>query len=479
MARKDEVDDDLPEDPDPRDEEEDVADDEVVDNDASADADDAPADDEQWADADEPAEDDPPLNIFEEDEGAAEIGGDGDDVYLDDDEDGARPLWRRPLVLATLGLFMFIGAALGVAWMTFDEEAYDAAVIPPTTVAVLAAPPAPAAVAPEAVPEEAAVAPAAAAPPTLAAAPPTLPPPPTTPAARAAATPPAAPGTPAPPVVEAPAPAAVAALAPAPDPGLVEQGAAGLLPMVGQDGREPWKVYARPFAPATETPKVAIVIGGLGLSRAATLAAIQQLPPEVTLAFAPYAPNLEVQIAEARAAGHEVILQLPMEPERYPANDPGPHTMLTTATAEDNLQRLHWVLSRFSGYVGVTDYMGAKFSTSAEALRPILKDISGRGLLFFDARETPDSVAATLAGELGMPRVINNAFLDREASRAGVDARLLELERLAIRTGTAIGIGYAYPVTIERVGAWVRGLRDKNVTLAPISALARTNTTTN
>ena len=92
---------------------------------------------------------------------------------------------------------------------------------------------------------------------------------------------------------------------------------------------------------------------------------IQQLPPDVTLAFAPYAPNLEAQIAEARAAGHEVILQLPMEPNGYPANDPGPHTLLANATAEDNIQRLHWLLSRFSGYVGVTNYMGAKLSTSA------------------------------------------------------------------------------------------------------------------
>lgn len=244
--------------------------------------------------------------------------------------------------------------------------------------------------------------------------------------------------------------------------------------MVGEDGRQPWKVYARPFE-QNPSPKVAIVIGGLGLSRAATQAAIQQLPPEVTLAFAPYAPNLEAQIAEARAAGHEVILQLPMEPDRYPANDPGPHTMLTTATAEANLERLHWVLARFSGYIGVTNYMGAKMSSSAEALRPILKDISGRGLLFLDARETTDGVASGIAAELGMPRVVNNTFLDGEASRAGVDARLLDVERTAARTGSAIAIGYAYPVTIERVGAWVRALRDKNVTLAPISALARTS----
>lgn len=493
MARRKDEDDDEPlEDPDSTPEDEDgFADDE-------ADADGEPADDEgdgdgdgAWADDDAPAEDaaadddTPALNIFESeedaDDGAAELGfeDDAEDVYLDDDE--PKPFFLRPIVLASIGLLLFVSLAVGAAWLTFDRDAYDAAAIPPAAVVALAAPtalPAPAAEEAAAAAEPGPAAPSPAPPtaaPAQAAATPALPPPPAPAAAGAAARTTTAPAAPAaPPAPETPA---VAALTPAPDPGLVEQGPAGPLPMVGEDGRQPWKVYARPFAEQTQAPKVAVVIGGLGLSRAATQAAIQQLPPEVTLAFAAYAPNLEAQIAEARAAGHEVILQLPMEPERYPANDPGPHTMLTTATPEVNLERLHWVLARFSGYIGVTNYMGAKMSSSADALRPILKDISGRGLLFLDARETTDGVASGIAAELGMPRVINNTFLDGEASRAGVDARLLELERAATRTGSAIAIGYAYPVTIERVGAWVRALRDKNVTLAPISALARTTTT--
>ncbi len=469
-----------------------------TDDDAAAPDDDDAGDDDAGDDDaevdDEPAEaddDHPDISQFfggggrgadDGDDDAAEIGV-SDDDYEDDDE-GKRPLWRSPILWASLGLLLVVGIAVGWTTVSFDHEAYEAALAPPTAGAALPPPPPrpaateeAAAAAEPAAPAGTAATPATAAPRTAAA---TTPPVPATTPATPAATPTATAATPAgaaPPPPVAPPAVETAALTPAPDPGLIAFGEDGPLPIKGEDGREPWRVYARPFALPPEMPKIGIVIGGLGLSRAATQAAIQQLPPEVTLAFAPYAPNLEAQIAEARAAGHEVVLQLPMEPNGYPANDPGPHTLLTTAAAADNIARLHWLLSRFTGYVGVTNYMGAKMSTSAEALRPILTDLQTRGLMFLDARETNDSVAAALATEIGLPRAVVSRFLDTEANRLSVDARLLELERIATTQGGAIGIGYAYPVTIERVATWIRSLRGKNVALAPISALARTSAT--
>ncbi|MBT5859564.1 MAG: divergent polysaccharide deacetylase family protein, partial [Alphaproteobacteria bacterium] len=262
------------------------------------------------------------------------------------------------------------------------------------------------------------------------------------------------------------------ALALAPDPGLILQGQVGLLPVIGEDGRQPWHVYARPVDLDEDMPKIAIVIGGLGMSEAATTAAIQQLPGTVTLAFVPYAPDLSSWIARARAAGHEVILQLPMEPLDFPANDPGPHTLMTDAEAAENIERLHWLLSRFTGYVGVTNYMGSKMTTSPEAMFPILEDIQARGLMFLDAMETPDSIAGQLASEMHMPNVVNNRFLDTQASRVSIDARLFELEAIAEATGGAVGIGFPYPVTIERVSAWMATLEDRGIAVVPLSALA-------
>jgi hypothetical protein len=252
---------------------------------------------------------------------------------------------------------------------------------------------------------------------------------------------------------------------------LVESTRLGPLPRVSPDGRKSWQAYARPFDPADRRPRLAIIVNGLGLSGAATEAAIQRLPGAVTLAFAPYAKRLPQWIALARAAGHEVLLDLPMEPINFPANDPGPHTLLTSLTAEQNKVRLHWLLGRVTGYVGVVNRMGSRFTASETHVRPVLKELSKRGLLFVDSRSSLRSIAGRMATEIGLPRAINNRFIDAEASRSAIDTRLQEIEQIARTSGYAVGIGSPFPVTIARLVNWVKTLDRKGLALAPISAL--------
>jgi polysaccharide deacetylase 2 family uncharacterized protein YibQ len=281
----------------------------------------------------------------------------------------------------------------------------------------------------------------------------------------------------APPTQTATIPAAVTGgLRPAPDPALVEKTRLGPLPRVSPDGRKPWQTYARPFDPGDRRPRVAIIVSGLGLSGAATEAAIQRLPGPVTLAFAPYSKGLPQWIALARAAGHEVLLDLPMEPVNFPANDPGPHTLLTSLTADQNRERLHWLLGRVTGYVGVVNRMGSRFTTSATHVRPVLKELEKRGLLFVDSRSSLRSIAAQMAREVGLPRAVNNRFIDGEASRDAIDSRLHEIERIAKASGYAVGIGAPFPVTIDRLVRWAKTLESKKLVLAPISALVNTQT---
>ncbi|NQV22359.1 MAG: divergent polysaccharide deacetylase family protein [Rhodospirillales bacterium] len=263
------------------------------------------------------------------------------------------------------------------------------------------------------------------------------------------------------------------ALPRAPDPALVEKSDSGPLPVIAPDGREAWRVYARPFSDPYQRPRIGILIAGLGMSQSATLTAVQQLSGAVTLGFNPYARKLQDWIDQARAAGHEVMLELPMEPVNYPDDDPGPHTLLTNLDAAANLERTEWLLSRFAGYVGVTNYMGSKFTTSPEALRPVLNTLQRRGLMFLDTRSSVHSVAGQVANEIGLVQAVNNRFLDNKASRSAIDARLAELERIARATGSAIGIAFPYPVSIERIAAWAETLENRGLVLAPISNLAK------
>ncbi len=259
---------------------------------------------------------------------------------------------------------------------------------------------------------------------------------------------------------------------PVADPDLLDNGnALGPLPRIGPDGRKPWQAYAAPFeAPAT-LPRIAVVIADMGLSSAATEAAIQTLPGPVTLAFSPYAARLGEWMRLARAAGHEVLLSVPMEPMEYPANDPGPHTLLTRLTPDQNQARLEWALSRVTGYVGVTNHMGSRLTIDSDTLRPILITLRDRGLMFLDSRSSARSLAARLAAEIGLPRAINDRFIDNRASRAAIDDRLGEIEAIARKEGFAVAMGFPYPVTLERLRAWVPTLEKKGFALAPITAV--------
>ena len=192
----------------------------------------------------------------------------------------------------------------------------------------------------------------------------------------------------------------------------------------------------------------------------------------MTLAFAPYARRLDEWIDASRAAGHEVIITLPMEPLDYPRSDPGPYGLLTTLNAEQNLRRLEWVLSRFTGYIGVTNFLGSRFTTDAQALRPVLVELKRRGLMFVDGRDNPLSVAPRLATEVGLPRAVNDIFLDRQANRVTIDAQLEKIEQIARANGAAVAFGQPFPVTIARLKRWIRTLNERGLVLAPVSAVA-------
>ncbi|MBM3600249.1 MAG: divergent polysaccharide deacetylase family protein [Alphaproteobacteria bacterium] len=261
------------------------------------------------------------------------------------------------------------------------------------------------------------------------------------------------------------------ALSKAPDLELLEETPAGNLPTISGDGRQPWQFYARPFPDADTRPRISVVLTGLGLSRSSSEAAIKQLPGTISLSFAPYADKLDDWIETARLSGHEVLLDLPMEPASFPRSDPGPYTLLTSLSVNENLDRLDWIMARAGGYIGLTTMQGSRFVTSDEQLRPMLGVLKRRGLMFLDARSTSRSLAAAIAAELTVPRALNNRFIDNEITRPAIDRKLQELEQIARETGFAVGIGQTYPVTIERLAAWAATLESRGMALAPISAL--------
>ncbi|HUZ73498.1 MAG TPA: divergent polysaccharide deacetylase family protein [Stellaceae bacterium] len=272
--------------------------------------------------------------------------------------------------------------------------------------------------------------------------------------------------------VEVVLPPLAAAPSTAPDPDLVEQSPDGPLPIIGRDGREPWRVYARPFDATDHRPLVAVVISGLGLDAALTRDAVARLPASVTLGFSPYTRDLAAEIAAARKAGHEVLIGLPLEPADFPRQDPGPETLLTTLDPSQNLLRLKWVMSRGTNYVGLVGIMGQRFSTVRTSLEPVLEAMKQRGVMYVDNHAAGASVAGEIGRDLGMAWAVADRRLDGETDAAAIDQSLASLETIAAQQGVALGVGAAYPLTVERVIAWAPTLASKGIVLAPASAIA-------
>ncbi|CAN5894557.1 divergent polysaccharide deacetylase family protein [soil metagenome] len=252
-------------------------------------------------------------------------------------------------------------------------------------------------------------------------------------------------------------------LPPAPIAGLTAQGSGGLLPIIGSGGRTPAEAYARPFA-SNGRPKVGLVIGGLGLNATATRQAIENLPPEITLSFVPYSDGLQGWIDLARQNGHEVLLEAPMEPVDYPDNDPGPYTLMAQAQGQETVKKLEWLLSRATGYFGVTNYLGSRFVGSDGAMNAFTGALRGRGLAFID-----DGSASRRGG--GLPRASADRIVDDQLSVEAIDQQLLSLEAGALQHGQALGSGFAYPVTLTQVAQWAQSVESRGYQLAPASAL--------
>lgn len=256
------------------------------------------------------------------------------------------------------------------------------------------------------------------------------------------------------------------------DPRLLEKTRYGMIPVVA-DGLKPFTVYAAEAdrAKAAKMPVVAIVVGGLGVGAAKTVDAIMKLPPAVTLAFTPYGADPTKLTERARAQRHEILLQIPMEPFDYPDNDPGPQTLLTSLPPEQNIDRLYWHLSRFQGYAGIANFMGARFVATDAVMQTIIRETAKRGLGYLDDGSTPRSVASSLAAGQAMPFAKADFTIDAVPTSAEIDRTLIKLETLAKERGLAVGVASALPISIERIAAWIKALDSRGIMLVPLTTV--------
>ncbi|WP_137181217.1 divergent polysaccharide deacetylase family protein [Roseomonas sp. AR75] len=258
-----------------------------------------------------------------------------------------------------------------------------------------------------------------------------------------------------------------------PDPALLEPSRHGPVPRLGPEGRSAIRTYARPFDREDRRPRVGIIINNMGLFAQHSEEAIRRLPSGVTLAFSPYGLRQEPLLERARARGMELLIALPLEPQGYGAQaDPGERALLTSLTVGENLDRLDWSVSRIQGAVGAIGGLGGmrgeRFAANAELLGIVQANLTRRGLLYIDPRPGAPQPARAFG------RSVDLLLDEPSAVRVEVERRLTELEEMAKRQGSALGLANdPVPSVVAAIAAWSAGLESRGVVVAPVTVLIR------
>lgn len=264
-------------------------------------------------------------------------------------------------------------------------------------------------------------------------------------------------------------PPSLRALPKAPIAGLTRQSAFG--PVPAKAAGNSLVAYRRPFTPETGKRPVSLIIGGLGVNRSLTQDAIQSLPADVTLSFAAHSVGLQEWVNIARADGHEVFIEIPMESANFDPTEPGADRALRiTLPPAENGRRLDWMLSRAQGYAGLINFNGDSFLTRADIAAPLMDRLSQTGLGFLTdgAFETPSLPA--LAKSVKQPFKTGHGLIDPDPIPRVITARLTGLSNAANSGTHPVGVGFVYPETLQEVQNWIANLGAQNLQLAPASA---------
>ncbi|MBT7954627.1 MAG: divergent polysaccharide deacetylase family protein [Rhodospirillaceae bacterium] len=230
-----------------------------------------------------------------------------------------------------------------------------------------------------------------------------------------------------------------------------------------------WRKNAVQLAELPPGPRIAIIIDDAGLDRKRTAAATS-LPGPLTIAFLTYAGALPKQVKAARQAGHEVMVHMAMEPLDKSV-DPGPNVLQSDIEAAEILKRLTWGLDRFTGYVGINNHMGSRFTADPVGMNVVMRELKRRGLLFVDSRTSGQTVGASVALANDVPFTQRNIFLDNVPTVEAVNKQLRRMEIFAKRNNYAVAIGHPRDATIVALSQWLAVMAEKGFVLVPVSAI--------
>lgn len=243
--------------------------------------------------------------------------------------------------------------------------------------------------------------------------------------------------------------------------------------LVDKEGHLQLKILFIPPVPDTpDGPLVTIIMDDLGRSTSVAEALVALAEP-VTFSILPGEANA-AEVAEiGYASGHEIMLHVPMEPQGYPAVNPGDDALFVKYSSEEIRIRFDQFLLQVPHVSGTNNHMGSRFTEDSRALAPVMKSLQEKGLFFVDSRTTGGTKVTETALKYGVPTLSRDVFLDNVADVAAIAKEIRRLENRARKQGQAIGICHPYPETLEALRQELPKLSEQGVTVVPVSVLLR------
>jgi len=247
------------------------------------------------------------------------------------------------------------------------------------------------------------------------------------------------------------------------------------LPKISASGWMPWVAYARRFDPNGPAARVGLLMLNLGADETLMSRAIDELPPEVSLAFLPGTPDLQRWLQRARERGHECYLMLPVEDPAGPA-ERGIRPIEGAGDPAENLRRLRAAMARGEGYLGFVVPAPNVVSQSDLIARPLMKEIADRGLSLIEINPNGVSAMYRLTVELGIGYARSSTVLDYKlAGQGSIDGNLERLvdwvSERPVDKGPRHDFGVLQPdnAAIDAIVSWRKRLaRQHAVALVPI-----------
>lgn len=219
---------------------------------------------------------------------------------------------------------------------------------------------------------------------------------------------------------------------------------------------------------AAVTGKIALVIDDFGYAYNDLARKFIFYPKPLTLAILPGQKATSAVARDARLAGREVLVHMPMEPLDEKFSDEG-YTLLSGQDAGTIRLRVRAALAQIPQALGINNHQGSRVTADRAMMKVVMAELKRQNKLFIDSRTSAASVALKVAREQGVRAAANQLFIDAEDDTDFITAQMNKAAKLAGEQGEVIAIAHMRKRTLKVLERMIPDLEQQGIRFVYLS----------